>query len=82
MTIDIDPEVASVLNRAHHAAQSRGMTLAEYLHAHLPRESKSTPERQLVAWREFVKGMTELTRHLPKGHFVDDSREAMYDDRD
>ena len=82
MTIDIDPQVANLLNRAKQAAESHGMTLAEYLNARLPRESKSTPERQLVAWREFVKGMTELTRHLPKDHFVDDSREAMYDDRD
>jgi hypothetical protein len=83
MTIEVDPMAAEIIRRAQARAQSRGETLGAYLQHALPADvvAKKARPSQLDAWNAFVTGMTTLTKDLPAGHFVDDSREAMYDDR-
>jgi len=38
-------------------------------------------DARVAAWRRFVAALRERTRSLPSMHRVDDSREAIYEDR-
>jgi hypothetical protein len=44
--------------------------------------SKLTPDERRRLWQEWVEETTEIVKKtLPPGHFVDDSRESIYEDR-
>ena len=82
--IVVDPQAAEILRRASATAKAHGQTLGAYLRTRLdlPGGSQSLA-RQKEAWSGFVAGMSDWANtHLPGGHVVDDSREAMYGDRD
>jgi hypothetical protein len=84
-TIEVDLATAELIRRAQARATARGETLSNYLQQNLPLEvvqpEQKRPSR-LEAWNAFVAGMTEWgAKNLPPDHFVDDSRDAMYDDR-
>ena len=83
-TIDVDPQAAEILRRASETAKAQGRTLGAFLRSNLSSVGASPSEgRQRDAWPAFVTGMTAWSNaHLPAGHIVDDSREAMYGDRD
>jgi len=83
-TIEVDVAAAEIIRRAQAKASALGETLGAWLQHTLPTEviSDEAPPSQLEAWNAFVAGMTAWgEKNLPPGHFVDDSREAMYDDR-
>jgi hypothetical protein len=43
--------------------------------------SQGTAADRLDAWNRFVAGMREHAKKLPSDHFVDDSRESIYEGR-
>lgn len=47
-----------------------------------PNPAASTPSQRVAAWDQWVAHMREWgEENLPAGHFVDDSRESIYDGR-
>jgi hypothetical protein len=84
MTIEVDAQAAEILRRVSALAEAKGETLGAYLEQVLPAADVPEAENatQAKAWRAFVEGASALVaKTLPSGHFVDDSRESMYDDR-
>ena len=44
--------------------------------------SKLTPDERRRLWHQWIAETTEIVKKtLPAGHFVDDSRESIYEDR-
>jgi hypothetical protein len=84
-TIEVDLAAAELIRRAQARATARGETLGDYLQQNLPREvvqPENQVPTQLEAWNAFVAGMTAWgQKNLPPNHVIDDSRDAMYDDR-
>jgi len=84
-TIEVDTAVADILRRADAHARARGETLSTYLDRALPREAdkvddKTKSERQWEALERFRRELAPLVAaSVPPGHFVDDSRDSMYD---
>ena len=65
-------------------AAARKISLSELLNevAAANGVTRSDAVRQLAALESFAAGMTQWTsKHLPPGHVVDDSREAIYEGR-
>lgn len=77
-TIEVDDVTAKALTAR---ASARNMTLGDYLRSlmvppdPLPPASAPTPEQRIAVWREWVDS------HPPVHHFVDDSRESIYEGR-
>ena len=81
--IEVDVKAAEILRNAADVARARGETLGVYLSKSLPDLENASKEAQLVAWTQFVEGMSDWSRnHLPPGYVADDSRESMYSDND
>lgn len=80
LQITLSPEVEASLREQAEAAGTDIATFAlqaleEKLEAERERQPKLTAEQRAKEWRAWVKS------HQPAGHFVDDSRDSIYEGR-
>ena len=83
LTLDLPPAVEQELKEK---AARQGQTLEEYLRSLAIRDLAASPVLAyppgFASAEEWVKAFREwAASHQPEGHFVDDSRESIYDGR-
>lgn len=90
VNLNLSAEAESRLReRATRTGQRVEDVVRDVVEAHLRTPADDQPARPLPAsnetvrnWAEFVHRMSALTRDLPPGHVVDDSRESIYAGRE
>lgn len=84
VTIQVSPQTAEVLQQLERQAKARRMPLDVYLHrlveepeSVVPPQVELTPMEKVRLWEEWVE-----RNAVSVDHFVDDSRESIYKERE
>ena len=86
ITLQFTPEMEAKL-RERAAAEGKAPAVvaleavAEKLAVPNGPNQEAAVQQRLDAWNRFVAAMREHGRRLPPGHFIDDSRESIYEGR-